>query len=135
MAIKIVLTALLALLLSACAEPPYTNIDNNGLESRLAQGVPLYDIRRAEEWRETGVIEGSRLLTFVDANGRLRPGFFDTLTRDVDKNQPVMLICRAGSRTDVLARHLVENMGFTQVYNVRRGITDWIRERRPVSRG
>ncbi len=37
-------------------------------------------------------------------------------------------------RPDTLARHLVEQMGYTQVYNVRRGITDWIGDKQPVVR-
>jgi diacylglycerol kinase len=35
------------------------------LKALLAQGVQIYDIRRPEEWRSTGVVEGSRKLTFV----------------------------------------------------------------------
>ena len=66
---------LLVLTVSACTEPPYNNLDNGQLKTLLEQGVPIYDIRRPEEWRQTGVIEGSRLLTFVDAGGRVLPDF------------------------------------------------------------
>lgn len=74
-------------------------------------------------------------MTFVDANGRVMPNFLETFTSTVNKDQPVVLICRTGNRTDVLARHLVEQMGYSQVYNVRRGIMGWLGEGRPVSRG
>jgi rhodanese-related sulfurtransferase len=131
----LLVAVLAAASLAGCAEPPYTNVNNQGLESLLTQGVPLYDVRRPDEWRQTGVVEGSRKLTFVDANGRLQPGFLDTLTREVGKDEPVVLICRTGNRTDVLARHLVEKMGYSRVYNVRDGITRWIGDGRPVSRG
>ena len=123
------------LLLGACAEPPYTNVDNQGLEVLLSQGVPLIDVRRPDEWKQTGVVEGSRRLTFVDGNGRLQPGFLETFTSNVGKDEPVVLICRTGNRTDALARHLVENLGYTRVFNVKDGITGWIRDGRPVSRG
>ena len=33
------------------------------------QNVPIIDIRRPDEWRSTGVISGSYLLTFFDAKG------------------------------------------------------------------
>lgn len=120
--------------LSACSPPPYTNLDNNELKSLLAKGVPIYDVRRPDEWRQTGVLEGSQRLTFVDDNGRLMPEFFSRFTQAVGKNDPVILICRTGSRTDVLARHLIEKLGYTQVYNVRDGITGWIRAGLPVTR-
>jgi len=120
--------------LSSCFEPPYNNLTNEQLKTMLEQGVPIYDVRRPEEWRKTGVIEDSRLLTFVDKSGRLKPNFLPQFTAEIDKNQPVILICRTGNRTDTLARYLVEKLGYTQVYNVRDGITRWIREKNPVTR-
>lgn len=118
--------------LGGCAEPPYTNIDNTQLKTLVGQGVLLYDVRRPEEWRQTGVVAGSRKLTFVDDNGRLNPEFLSRFASEVGKDQPVILICRTGSRTDKLARLLVEKMGYTQVYNVRDGITRWISDKNPV---
>jgi rhodanese-related sulfurtransferase len=81
------------------------------------------------------VVEGSRGLTFVDMNGRVMPNFLETFSASVSKDQPVVLICRTGNRTDVLARHLVEKLGYSRVYNVRDGIMGWLSEGRPVSRG
>ena len=124
----------LLLVLSSCAEPPYSNLDNAQLKTLIAQGVPLFDIRRKDEWRQTGVIEGSQLLTFVDGSGRVIPGFLEKLTSVVGKDEPVILICRTGNRTSTLARHLVEQLGYTQVYNVRNGITQWIRDGHDVAR-
>lgn len=125
---------LLATLLSSCAEPPYTNLNNEQLKSMLKHGTPLYDIRRPDEWRQTGVVKNSQMLTFVDASGRVKPDFLSRFTAAVDKDDPVILICRTGNRTDVLARHLVEQMGYTQVYNVRDGINHWLRKKLPVTR-
>lgn len=123
---------LLAAALGGCAEPPYSNADNDQLKALLAQGVPIYDIRRPEEWRSTGVVEGSRKLTFVDAGGRSNPEFLPRFTAEVGKDDPVVLICRTGSRTDKLARELMEKQGYTQVYNARHGITGWIAGNNPV---
>jgi len=121
--------------LTGCFEPPpYNNLDNKQLQSMLQQGTQIFDIRLQDEWRETGVIANSKLLTFVDASGRVLPGFMEKFTSSVDKDDPVILICHTGSRTDVLARHLVTKMGYTQVFNVRYGITDWIRNGLPVTR-
>ncbi len=124
---------LLAFGLGACTEPPYSNIDNTQLKAHVAQGVPVYDVRRTEEWRQTGVVEGSRKLTYVDAKGRPNPEFLPRFTAEVGKNDPVVLICRTGSRTDTLARELAA-LGYTRVYNVRHGITRWISEKNPVVR-
>lgn len=117
-----------------CSEPPFSNIDNDELQNLMAQGIPLYDIRRPDEWRETGVVKGSKRLTFVDGRGQLSPEFLPTFTSEVGKDEPVILICRTGNRTSALAKHLVEQLGYTRVYNVRNGITRWISENRPTSR-
>lgn len=77
------------------------------------------------------MVEGSRTLTYVDASGRMNPEFVPRFTADVGKNDPVVLICRSGNRTDSLARELAER-GYTQVYNVRKGIPRWIGEGNPV---
>ena len=132
--LRLFAAVLLALVLGGCAEPPYSNIDNTRLQELLAQNVPIYDVRRPEEWRQTGVVAGSRLLTFVDAGGRMLPDFLPRFSAEVGKNDPVILICRTGSRTDTLARLLIEKLGYTQVYNVRGGITGWIGEKLPVVR-
>ena len=128
------LVLLLVLGVGACAEPPYTNIGNEELKALLVQGVPLYDIRLPEEWRETGVLEGSRQVTFLDARGRVLPDFVPRFTAATGRQEPVILICRTGNRTEVLARYLVEKLGYTRVYNVRDGITGWLRDNNPVVR-
>lgn len=127
------LLALSGLLVSlgACSEPPYTNIDNVQLKTLLAQGTPLYDVRRPEEWRQTGVVAGSRKLTFVDASGRMNPQFLPSFGAEVDKTAPVILICRTGSRTKALA-HELAGQGYTRIYNVQNGITRWVGENNPV---
>lgn len=127
------LAALLVLFaLGACAKPPYTNVDNAQLQVLLAQGVPVYDVRRPDEWKQTGIMQGSQTLTWVDKSGQPNPEFLPRFTAEVDKNAPVILICRTGNRTDKLARELVEKHGYTQVYNVRDGITGWIGGDKPV---
>ena len=49
-----------------------TLVDNAALERLMRRGVPVIDIRTPEEWRQTGIIEGSHMLTFFDAQGTLR---------------------------------------------------------------
>ena len=124
---------LAALLLGGCSKPPYAQVDSAGLKALLEQGVPLYDVRRPEEWHKTGVVAGSRTLTFVDASGRLNPDFLPRFSAEVPQDAPVALICRTGNRTDALARELVAQ-GYTRVYTVQGGITRWLGDGHPVMR-
>jgi rhodanese-related sulfurtransferase len=126
---------LLSLLpLFAYGDASFTNIDNQQLKTLQAQGIPVFDVRRPEEWKQTGVVEGSKRLTFVDENGKVTPDFVEKFTQAVGKNDPVILICRTGSRTNALASALTKQLGYTKVYNVKNGITRWISEGLPVER-
>ena len=118
----------------AYGEASFSNIDSQQLKTLQAQGVPVYDVRRPEEWKQTGVVEGSKRLTFVDENGKVTPDFVEKFTQAVGKNDPVILICRTGSRTDALSRALAQQLGYTKIYNVKNGITRWIGEGLPVVR-
>jgi rhodanese-related sulfurtransferase len=126
--------AALLLIVAGCSDPPYTNLDNDGVKAQIAQGVPVYDVRRPDEWRQTGVLEGSRMLTWIDGSGRPDPQFLSGFLAEVGKNDPVVIICRTGNRTGALARELAEKHGYTRVYNVRDGIVRWIGEGNPVVR-
>ena len=108
--------------------PPFSELDNRGLSEMIAKGVKVVDIRRPEEWHQTGVVEGSHLITAFDRYGRIEPGFVGTFQELVAKDEPVVLICRTGSRTAVLAHALAEQLEYQQVYNVTDGITRWIAE-------
>ena len=132
--LKLALLALMLclLVLLIFKEPPYNNIDNDQLQVMLDKNIPIYDVRRPEEWQKTGIIEDSKLLTFTDSNGQLKPNFLARFIAEVNKDSPVVLICRTGSRTSKLAHYLTKELGYTNIYNVNNGITSWIRENRPV---
>ena len=114
-------------------ELPYKNIGNDELQIMLNDNIPIYDIRRPDEWIQTGVIEDSNLLTFADADGRIKPSFVSHFTAEINKDDAVILICRTGNRTSKLAHYLADELGYTNVFNVDDGITQWIREKRPVT--
>lgn len=109
------------------------NIDNDKLQTLIKQGVPIIDIRTSEEWQTTGIIEGSHLLTFFDRNGRYDvANWTRSLEKIVQKNQPVILICRTGNRTTTVSHFMDKKLGYQTVYNVERGIMAWIKKGSPV---
>lgn len=108
------------------------NISNAELESLQQRGVTLIDIRLPEEWQQTGVVKGSKLLTFFNANGSVNPQFVSKATAMVPQGGEVALICRTGNRTLAAADMLVKAGIYPRVYNVTQGITGWIGARKPV---
>lgn len=118
--------------LLAVAPPLYKNISNEDLKGLQAKGVKLIDVRLPEEWKETGVIKGSVLIQSFEKTGRLRREFIEELAKTVNKDEPVILICRTGSRTGVLSEGLSDQFGYSQIYNVTKGIEHWIGQGNPV---
>ncbi len=107
------------------------DIDNNQLQTLLDQGVTLVDIRLPDEWKQTGIIKDSKLLTLFDEKGAINPEFPSKINQIAPTNKPVAIICRTGNRTQIGAQ-MLSQAGYGQVYNVQRGITSWIKEGRPV---
>jgi rhodanese-related sulfurtransferase len=109
------------------------DIDNNTLQTLLKEKIAIIDIRTPEEWKETGIIEGSHLLTFFDKNGRYNvEKWVKDLEQIVKKDQPVILICRTGNRTVPVRDLLDKKIGYQMVYNVKKGIKDWIKAAKPI---
>ena len=126
---------LLVLLTLGCSEPKYKNISNEELQTLMDNGVTIVDIRRPEEWLQTGVVKGSKTITLFDESGRVKNSFFPKLEQAApDKTAPIILICRTGNRTQAGSEMLVDHLGYSDVHNVRNGITSWIMEGRPVKK-
>ena len=111
----------------------FTQLDNEGLKAELKAGnVTLVDIRRPEEWKQTGVVEGSEMITAFTKRGGLHPKFNEKFLKRFKAEDRVIIISRTGSRTGRLAQALVKELGWKNVYNVQRGITHWIKQGNPI---
>lgn len=124
----ILIVTLLVTLNTGSGRAETIDIGNEELQRLLAEGVPLVDLRRSDEWRDTGVIHGSRLITFFDVQGSYdAPAWQKALTAVAGSEDPVILICRSGSRSGMVSDWLSEDQGYATVYNVTDGILSWIR--------
>lgn len=116
----------------AAAAEQVSRIDTTEAASLIASGVTVIDVRRADEWRSTGVVPGSHLITAYDADGRLVPGFVEQVQAEVKPGQPVVLICRTGVRSVKAAQLLTGDGGYDHVYSVDGGVTGWTGAGRPL---
>ncbi|MFO7764865.1 MAG: rhodanese-like domain-containing protein [Pelovirga sp.] len=104
-----------------------------------ADELTLIDIRTPEEWRQTGVASGARLVNMVHPGGT--DGFIQDILARVggDLDAPIGLICRTGNRTTHVQRLLVAH-GFSRIYNITEGMVGssagpgWIERGLPVER-
>jgi rhodanese-related sulfurtransferase len=119
-------TLVLTSILAGNAFAELGDLSNNQLKQMMADNVVMVDIRRADEWQQSGVIEGSHLLTFFDKKGHYDiEKWLTDLSKIVDKNDKLVLICRSGNRTGTVGKFLDQKLGFPQVYHLKKGISRW----------
>ena len=127
LAFKIIL--IINLFFASLAFSDVIEIGNIELKSLLQKNIPLIDIRRKDEWKSTGIVENSILMTFFDKNGKANTNeWLKELNKIAKKNDPVILICRTGRRTGIISKFLSEKVGYSLIYDVTDGITDWIKK-------
>lgn len=72
----------------------------------------ILDVREPHEWSTTGVLPGSQLISL----GALSRSF-----EEIDADRPVLVVCRAGNRSQVAAGMLIR-FGFSKVANLAGGL-------------
>ena len=84
----------------------------------------VIDIRLPSEWYETGVLEGSHLITFLMASGAVNPLFVHEVKKLFDKDDKIVLMCHSGRRTK-LAMEVLKNAGFSNVSDIEGGVYNY----------
>ena len=102
------------------------DINNDEIKKLIKNNVPIVDIRTSDEWKQTGVIPNSILLTFFKKNGTYN---FETWHKElgyvIDTNKPYVLICRSGRRTKIVSE-MIDKKIDKLVYNASFGINSWL---------
>ena len=105
---------------------------NDFIDAQENGGIVI-DIRREEEWKETGILQGSNTITAFTKDGNIHPDFpkkFFDLINDIDV--PILLYCRTGNRTGILGQALIDQVGQTNVSHLSEGIVGWKKQGHPT---
>ena len=62
-------------LLGLRTPPSLVQASIDAFQSAQKKGAIIIDIRRAEEWRETGILDGAHTITAFTNDGKLHPEF------------------------------------------------------------
>jgi rhodanese-related sulfurtransferase len=130
MKLRMVVATLVAF--AGLANAEVININDAELVRLQASGVPVIDVRTADEWRETGVIKGAHLMTYSFSGGFDKSGWLRQLQQVAKPGQPVVLICRSGRRSAAVAEFLEAQPTKMKIYNATGGMNTWKSEGRPV---
>ena len=101
----------------------YAELTNEYLSQKLLDSkIPIIDIRTPGEWRETGIIKDSiPIMFFNERGGYNMDAFLSALNDKVDTTKHFAMICRTGSRTQVLSKYLSSELAY-KVVNIKGGI-------------
>ena len=124
---KIYTNFIILFLITKPAIADVININNDQIKELMKLNTPIIDIRTSPEWNQTGVVPNSLLLTFFDKNGRYNfESWYNKLIKIIKKDQPIILICRSGRRTKIVAEMINRKFNY-EVYNAKYGIKSWIK--------
>lgn len=113
-------------LVDASLPPTLANLTNEEFVKSQQEGAIIIDIRREDEWAQTGIIEGAELVTGFQQSGAIHPEFLDKFRALVtDKNTKFVLYCRTGNRTNMLGNALVQQLGYKAAAHLEAGIVGW----------
>ena len=110
----------------------------DALAMAKAGQITIIDIRRPDEWRNTGIATGAKRATVHFSRGAAK--FLSRIAKLTggDKSQPIALICAAGVRSKHASR-LLKDKGYTQVLDISEGMlgnhrgVGWLRRDLPVN--
>jgi rhodanese-related sulfurtransferase len=106
------------------SEPHYQELTAAQASDLLGNTDPLIlDVRTEGEY-VTGHIQGANLLPVQIISQNLKQ-------LEQFKNRDILIYCQSGNRSNVAATILID-AGFTNIYNLRNGIGDWIKNDYPV---
>ena len=106
------------------------DVNNEQIIELSKNNIPIVDIRRSSEWDQTGVVPKSILLTFFDKEGNYNyDEWYEKLLLEIDEGKPIILICRTGRRTKIIAKMMEIKKFDNVIYNAKNGITSWIDEK------
>ena len=105
------------------------DVNNEQIVELSKTNIPIVDVRSSSEWDQTGVIPTSILLTFFDKEGNYDlDEWYEKLRLEIDEDVPIILICRSGNRSRIIA-DMMDKEFDNVIYNAKRGINSWIDEK------
>lgn len=87
----------------------------------------IIDVRTPQEWKQTGVIPGSIMMTPNQLEIELDKNL------DLNKQRPIVVVCRSGVRSKRVAKKLMKR-DIEDVFNLKGGIIAWYNVKGDIER-
>ncbi|MDC0624674.1 FKBP-type peptidyl-prolyl cis-trans isomerase [Alphaproteobacteria bacterium] len=109
-------------------DPGYGFINAEEIQDLQEDGYKFIDIRTKKERDNTGIIPGSLEITAFDIYGNFVPEFMKTFRDLIDLDDNTVFISNEGKVASMLANGFVEQLKATNMYALKGGIQQLIKE-------
>ncbi|MFL2822256.1 MAG: rhodanese-like domain-containing protein, partial [Alphaproteobacteria bacterium] len=111
------------------------DIDNSELKNLIEKDINIIDVRTQNEWKSNGIIEGSILISLLDKKNKfIFENWYEDFNKKISKNESVIFVCALGVRSKYISNLINKKKPDLKIYNLKKGINDWIRSGNKVSR-
>ena len=115
-------------LFTKCVNAEVINIDNRELSNLIEKEVKIIDVRTQNEWKSTGIIKGSFLISLLNKNKKfIFDDWFEIFNNKFGNNKSIVFICASGVRSNYISHLVKKKEPDLKVYNLKKGINYWIR--------
>ena len=131
---RLLTMSLLSMLLGPVEAGELLGITPDEVQALQSKGAVVVDVRTPEEWNKTGLIPGSKGLTYFDSVGGYDKEVWLKQLKSMVKSpdQPVILVCAGGKRSALVGKMLTTEAGYGKVYSLDKGVRGWSAESKPL---
>ena len=111
------------------------NINNKELSNLIEKEIKIIDVRTQNEWKSTGIIKGSFLISLLNKNKKfIFKDWYKMFNNKFGKNKSIIFICASGVRSNYISHLLKKKKPDLIIYNLKKGINYWIRSGYKIER-
>ena len=111
------------------------HIDNRELINLIENEVKIIDVRTQNEWKSTGIIKGSFLISLLNKNKKfIFEDWYEMFKNKFGNNKSIVFICASGVRSNYISHLVQKKEPDLRVYNLKNGINHWIRSGNRIHR-
>ena len=111
------------------------DINNRELSNLIEKEIKIIDVRTQNEWKSTGIIKGSFLISLLNKNKKfIFQDCYEIFNNKFDRNKSIIFICASGVRSNYISHLVKKKKPDLVIYNLKKGINNWIRSGYKVER-
>ena len=111
------------------------DINNRELSNLIVRNIKIIDVRTQNEWKSTGIIKGSFLISLLNKNKKfIFEEWYAMFDNNFGMNKSIIFICASGVRSNYISHLVQRKKPDLKIYNLEKGINHWIRSGNKIYR-